>query len=281
MSRRPPTLKVSLNSIGGFRNAVTFVLTGLDIEAKAELVRGQLEAALTAQARGAGVDTGAHRPRRRRHRGGAPAHCSAASSAIPTPPSSGADSPRPQSNSRWPAIRASPPPPHPATVRSTGCSPPATCRRPRCAHVAVHPDGTRAPIAPADRDPGTGRRAAARAARAAAVRTDPAGAAGHDRRCAQRGQGRRGQRRRVGAHRRAVALAGPHADRRGVRELLPEAADLPVTPASAAEPARRQLRHRGNPRAGRRLPGALRPAGQGPRRVAAQPAHRHPGGMLS
>ncbi|OSC40946.1 acyclic terpene utilization AtuA family protein [Mycobacterium decipiens] len=43
----PPTLKVSLNSIGGFRNAMTFVLTGLDIEAKADLVRHQLEAALT------------------------------------------------------------------------------------------------------------------------------------------------------------------------------------------------------------------------------------------
>ncbi|BBX42039.1 acyclic terpene utilization AtuA family protein [Mycobacterium simiae] len=43
----PPTLKVSLNSIGGFRNAMTFVLTGLDIEAKAALVRRQLEAGLT------------------------------------------------------------------------------------------------------------------------------------------------------------------------------------------------------------------------------------------
>jgi hypothetical protein len=43
----PPTLKVSLNSIGGFRNAMTFVLTGLDIEEKAELVRRQLEGALT------------------------------------------------------------------------------------------------------------------------------------------------------------------------------------------------------------------------------------------
>ncbi|MDQ2638169.1 MAG: DUF1446 domain-containing protein [Actinomycetota bacterium] len=42
----PPTYKVSLNSIGGFRNSTTFVLTGLDIEAKAELVRTQLEAAL-------------------------------------------------------------------------------------------------------------------------------------------------------------------------------------------------------------------------------------------
>jgi hypothetical protein len=43
----PPTLKVSLNSIGGFRNAMTFVLTGLDIDAKADLVRRQLESALT------------------------------------------------------------------------------------------------------------------------------------------------------------------------------------------------------------------------------------------
>ncbi len=43
----PASLKVSLNSIGGFRNSATFVLTGLDIEAKAELIRRQLEAALT------------------------------------------------------------------------------------------------------------------------------------------------------------------------------------------------------------------------------------------
>jgi hypothetical protein len=43
----PPTLKVSLNGIGGFRNSTTFVLTGLDVDAKAELVRRQLEAALT------------------------------------------------------------------------------------------------------------------------------------------------------------------------------------------------------------------------------------------
>jgi hypothetical protein len=42
----PPTYKVSLNSIGGFRNSMTFVLTGLDIEQKAALVRRQLEALL-------------------------------------------------------------------------------------------------------------------------------------------------------------------------------------------------------------------------------------------
>lgn len=38
----PPTLKVGLNTLGGFRNEVTFVLTGLDIDAKAELVKQQL-----------------------------------------------------------------------------------------------------------------------------------------------------------------------------------------------------------------------------------------------
>nr|WP_105972926.1 acyclic terpene utilization AtuA family protein [Streptomyces geranii] len=44
----PPTLKLGVNRLGGFRNEVTFVLTGLDIEAKAALVRDQLEAALDA-----------------------------------------------------------------------------------------------------------------------------------------------------------------------------------------------------------------------------------------
>jgi hypothetical protein len=38
----PPTLKVSLNSLGGYRNQVEFVLTGLHIEAKAQLVQQQL-----------------------------------------------------------------------------------------------------------------------------------------------------------------------------------------------------------------------------------------------
>ncbi|MFF9841186.1 acyclic terpene utilization AtuA family protein [Streptomyces sp. NPDC013740] len=42
----PPTLKAGLCRLGGFRNEVVFVLTGLDIEAKAELVRDQVEDAL-------------------------------------------------------------------------------------------------------------------------------------------------------------------------------------------------------------------------------------------
>ena len=38
----PPTLKVGMARIGGFRNEVVFVLTGLDIDAKAALVQEQL-----------------------------------------------------------------------------------------------------------------------------------------------------------------------------------------------------------------------------------------------
>jgi acyclic terpene utilization AtuA family protein len=41
-SAPPDTLKVALNHVGGFRNTMTLVLTGLDIEAKAEWARTQL-----------------------------------------------------------------------------------------------------------------------------------------------------------------------------------------------------------------------------------------------
>ena len=42
----PPDVKVCLNLLGGWRNAMTFVLTGLDIEAKAALTLRSLETAL-------------------------------------------------------------------------------------------------------------------------------------------------------------------------------------------------------------------------------------------
>ncbi|MET7640421.1 acyclic terpene utilization AtuA family protein [Streptomyces sp. NPDC005438] len=42
----PERLKVGLTRLGGYRNEVEFVLTGLDVEAKADLVRRQMETAL-------------------------------------------------------------------------------------------------------------------------------------------------------------------------------------------------------------------------------------------
>lgn len=44
----PSTTKVGLNRLGGFRNVIEFVLTGLDIDAKAEWVRAQMEAGMSA-----------------------------------------------------------------------------------------------------------------------------------------------------------------------------------------------------------------------------------------
>ncbi|MHB8488215.1 MAG: acyclic terpene utilization AtuA family protein [Candidatus Dormibacteria bacterium] len=44
----PPTLKVCCNTLSGYRNAVTFVLCGADIDAKAALVRDQMGTALAA-----------------------------------------------------------------------------------------------------------------------------------------------------------------------------------------------------------------------------------------
>jgi hypothetical protein len=42
----PPTTKVCINYLGGYRNAMTFVLTGLDIAAKAEIAEQTLWALL-------------------------------------------------------------------------------------------------------------------------------------------------------------------------------------------------------------------------------------------
>jgi hypothetical protein len=45
----PPDVKVCLNALGGHRNEVTFVLTGPDLEAKEAFARAQFEAALPAR----------------------------------------------------------------------------------------------------------------------------------------------------------------------------------------------------------------------------------------
>jgi hypothetical protein len=51
----PPALKVGRTRLGGFRNEVVFVLTGLDIEAKAALVREQMDTTAFATSRPADV----------------------------------------------------------------------------------------------------------------------------------------------------------------------------------------------------------------------------------
>ncbi len=67
----PERLKVCVNELGGWRNSVELVLTGLDVEAKADWVREQLTAALGDRAPATVAwSRPVAAPRGRRHRGG-------------------------------------------------------------------------------------------------------------------------------------------------------------------------------------------------------------------
>jgi hypothetical protein len=130
----PPTLKVGVSTLDGYRNAMTFVLTGLDVEAKAALARAQLTEAVGKE----GLDftlmrteTGAllrasihDRDRERAGRAFSTAAIELALASYPgcyltTPPADAT--------------------PHTAFTATTIPQPP---------HIAVHPDGTRIPIPP-------------------------------------------------------------------------------------------------------------------------------------
>ncbi len=181
----PPTLKVSLNSIGGFRNSATFVLTGLDIEAKAELVRSQLESALTATPAELGWTLA-----RTDH---VDADTEEAASALltcvvrdPDPKKVGrqfSSAAVELALASYPGFTSTSPP---GDGQVYGVFTPGYVPATEVQHVAVRSDGSRTAIPAADRDPGTGRRRGAGPARTVAGRTDPAGAAGHHRRRAKR-----------------------------------------------------------------------------------------------
>ena len=271
----PPTLKVSLNSIGGFRNEMALVLTGLDIEAKAELVRRQLETSLTVKPAEM-VWTLA----RTDH---ADADTEEAASALlrcvvrdPDPANVGrqfSSAAVELALASYPGFTSTSPP---GDGQVYGVFTPGYVDATEVPHVAVHADGTRVDIAPATQTLDTGARSTLRASRAAAVRGDPAAAARPDRGCTQRRQGRQRERRAVGPHRGPLAVARAHADSREATRIASRDSRFARHPPSVAQPVGRQLRHRRHPRAGRRVSGAVRPTGQGAGRVAAQPDHRHP-----
>ena len=145
----PPTLKVSLNSVGGFRNEMALVLTGLDIDAKAELVRRQLESGLTVKP--------AEMQWTLARTDHADADTEEAASALlrcvvrdPDPANVG----RQFSSAAVELALASYPgftthQPRPARARCTGCSARPSCPPTEVPHVAVHADGSRTDIPPA------------------------------------------------------------------------------------------------------------------------------------
>jgi len=138
----PPTLKVGLNTLGGFRNEMTFVLTGLDIEAKASLVRSQLSG-LDATWTLARTD---HPDADRQEEASALLHCVVRG---PDPKALG----RAFSGAAIELALASYPGFHvtapPGDASPYGVFTAAYVPAAEVPHIAVHADGTRVPIAPA------------------------------------------------------------------------------------------------------------------------------------
>ena len=138
----PPTLKVGLTALGGFRNEMTFVLTGLDIEAKADLVRAQL-AGLDAEWTLARTD---HPDADRQEEAAALLHClvrGADAKAIGRAFSSAAIE---LALASYPGFHVTAPP---GEASPYGVFSAAFVPAGEVPHVAVLPDGTRVDIAPA------------------------------------------------------------------------------------------------------------------------------------
>ncbi|GAA4460861.1 acyclic terpene utilization AtuA family protein [Phytohabitans houttuyneae] len=130
----PPTLKVGVAGIDGHRNAMTFVLTGLDLDAKAALVRAQLEGAVGKEGltfTQLGTDDGAllqvaiHDPDPKR--AGRAFSAAAVELALAS----------------YPGCTLTTPP-----ADATPSPLFTTASIPQPAHWAIHPDGTRAEIPP-------------------------------------------------------------------------------------------------------------------------------------
>ncbi|GAA3447857.1 acyclic terpene utilization AtuA family protein [Planomonospora venezuelensis] len=289
----PDTLKVAINYLGGYRNTMTLVLTGLDIEAKARLAQDaiwsrvpkdsfeQVHAELTPLAGAALLRITVMDPdRAKAGRAFSSAVVESGLASYPgfyglTPP--GDASPY---GIYWPALvpAAAVRPrvvldgrevPFSVPAAASGPSPDAV---PVTAVPPAPPRGRGVPRAGrgggrAGRDRTGGRRRAGRPA-----------PAGDDHGCPLRRQGRQRQPRRLGPYGRAVRVAdGPPDGRAAARAPARDgrAADRALR---AAEPARPQLRRPRPAGPGRRRQPAPRRPGQGTGRGTARRAHGHPPG---
>ena len=231
----PPTLKVGLNTLGGFRNEVTFVLTGDRIEAKTAFARAQFEAALPARpAELVWSQLGDGRSDADTEAGASVLlRCQALdpSSEVVGRAFSGAAVE--MALASYPGFHLTAPP---GNGSPFGVYTAAYVPQERVPHVAVLPDGTRVDVAPpAETQPLPGlvagpSRSAHRGGRSTSVpgatRRAPLGAVARAR------SGDKGGTANIGVWARtddaAAWLAATLTPDR-VRELLPEAVDLPVT----------------------------------------------------
>ena len=251
------------------------MLTGDRIEAKAAFARAQFEAALPARpAELAWSQAGAERPDADTEEGASVLlRCSALD---PSPDVVGrafSGAAVEMALAGYPGFHLTAPPGNgsPFGVYTAAYVPPgrgAARRRPARRHARRRPP---------PRDPPPNPRVAALARRgrrrpcADRRLADPAGAARRGGAGAQRRQGRDGERRALGPHGRpAAAWLAATLTPRQVRELLPEAAGLPVTVHALPNLRAVNVVIDGLLGAGRRRQHPLRPAGQGGRRVAAR-----------
>ncbi|HJQ07720.1 MAG TPA: acyclic terpene utilization AtuA family protein [Nocardioides sp.] len=235
-SAPPEDLKVAVNTLGGYRNQMELVLTGLDIDEKAAWIRSQLDDAFTAEevvwtqtpARGGDADT---------EEGASVLLRCIAKDPKPEPLGKPFTGPLVElALATYPGFTMTTPPGKPSPY---GIYTPEYVARDAVQHTVVHHDGTREVIAdpttfadPAELDPDLGKRPSPYPAPADTItRRMPLGTFVHAR------SGDKGGNANVGlwvkndgaANRdeRVQWLAKIIKDRK-VRELIPEAADLPV-----------------------------------------------------
>ena len=211
----PPTLKVCLNPLGGFRNEMTFVLTGLDIEAKADAGPAPARGRPGDAARRASTWTLArtdHPDADTEEAASALLHVRGARTATPTGGRPGVQRSAAVELALAQLPRASTSPRRPATPARTACTAPAlraadagrarrgAARRRRASPIAppTRHAAARAPARRRPRPPDRCRRA-----------RPGAPPLGTRRRRAQRRQGRRREPRRLGAHRRGLRAGWP------------------------------------------------------------------------
>jgi hypothetical protein len=225
----PPTTKVCLNSLGGHRNEVTFVLTGDRIEAKAALAQAQFEAALPVRpAELVWSQLGDGRPDAETEAGGSVLlRCQALDPSADVVGRAFSGAAVEMALASYPGFHLTAPP---GNGSPYGVYTAAYVPQTEVPHVAVLPDGTRVDVAPppdmlsgssASECSGTQRQSVPEPTRRA-----PLGAVARAR------SGDKGGTANVGVWARTDAAAAWLAATltpEKLRELLPEAGDLPVS----------------------------------------------------
>ena len=140
----PPTLKVGFNTLGGYRNEVVFVLTGLDIDAKAELVKKQMAASVPADARWTLARTD-HADAATEQEASALLHCVVRSSDAKAVGRAFSSAAIELALASYPGFNVTAPP---AEASPYGVFTAAYVPADQVDHVTVLADGTRVPIAP-------------------------------------------------------------------------------------------------------------------------------------